>query len=202
MSLPTNPILWLANAALYMILTTLMVSQWEMIQWAHGESNKYRDERISSPIERYWYRDAKEYLEAGEPEKALPLLVRSVNVDPTSKAVFYLAETLSELHQYSQALARYEQYILLNPKFTDSYYRASEVHQKLGQSPAARDVLLRGRDFLQTIIPQNVPQIDRSVRTRFNNKALQVYQQMKVDLAMFEAKLLKLKPQRHVVPNS
>ena len=184
--------IWWLNAAVYAVLISIALTHWQELAWAHRQRIQYQNRSISGPIERGWYRQARDLLEDDRPEQARSLLQRSVDIDPTSKAVYYLGKAFYDLGRYADALTQFERYVELNPRYASSYLRIARIHRKLDDDAAARAVLERSRNYFRRLIPRYEPSWDDTVRKKYNRKAEKVYRDMKDDLDVLEAKLRDL----------
>ena len=68
--------IWWLNAAVYAVLISIALTHWQELAWAHRQRSQYQNQSISGPIERGWYREARDLLEEDRPEQALSLLQR------------------------------------------------------------------------------------------------------------------------------
>ena len=98
---------WL-NVVCYSALLLLCALYWGELRWAAAELPNYLSGRIGSPVERQLYREASRIIASrGDLERARGLLERSLAIDPTCEAGFWLAEYRFAVGRHDEALEQY-----------------------------------------------------------------------------------------------
>ena len=167
---------WL-NVAIWGAIVALAVAYGPELGWAARSLPRYLDGEIGAPIERTLYREAKRILRSGEDiERARPLLERSLAIDPTCEAGFWLAEYHFARGEHEEAAQRFARYIEIDPTRVDAYLKGAEALTELGRADDARRLLEAGLAYFEgswaDFIPKPLPNADR----RFNKKALRTHE--------------------------
>ena len=180
------------DAVLLACLLVVVVMHRHEMRWGSREISRYLQNEITSPSERHMYLRGRDLVRRDMPEAALPWLEEAARIDPTSKAVVYLAEAHYKLNRYPQALKYFQRYTQLNPTDLKAHLRIAEIESKSGNPAGARLALLRGCDFFRANLPLFESQQDGSVDAKYNDKARKTYQMYLDNLESMEKALHKL----------
>jgi tetratricopeptide (TPR) repeat protein len=146
------------------------------LRWAADELPRYLEGRIGSPGERKLYRKAKRIIESGgDLNLAREMLQRSIDIDPTSEAVYWMGRCHLSADRDDEALVQFLRYIELDPTKTEAYVRAAAIRAGRGDPAGARAVLEQGVDYFSSHEERFVPRPDPEVGMKYNNKAIDVY---------------------------
>jgi tetratricopeptide (TPR) repeat protein len=163
------------------------------LRWAAGELPRMLRGGIGTPAERDLYRRAREIIRSGERmERAELLLRRSLAIDPRGEAGYWLGEYFYRAGRDDEALAQLQAYLTIDPTIADAYLRLASVHERRGEADAARSVLERGRVFFAERHASLAPRPDPRVGERYNEKAVEVWEECARDAARLADEIARL----------
>lgn len=177
------------TAVVYALLFVLVVGNYHELTWAWSEMRGYRRGEISTTVEWEQFESGRELLGRGAPNAALWYLERSVEIDPTTEAVFYLGEARLRVGRVDAALEAYESYRRLNPRHGRVCERIAAIQRERGDVAAARSVLSACVARLRRAVELYQPRHDTSVHGRYNKKAAKVHRTLIRDLETAERAL-------------
>lgn len=164
------------NLLLLLTLLALGLHYREPLRWAVGELPLYLQGKISSPVERQLYVDARRLIEAGtDLPVAREMLERSIAIDPNSDAIYWMAEYHRAQGEHRAALEFYQRYLAFDPTRVDAYLRCAELLSQAGEIPQARRLLSDGARYFAAEAPRLEPRLDPTVAMRFNEKAMRLF---------------------------
>jgi tetratricopeptide (TPR) repeat protein len=146
------------------------------LRWAAREFPLFLQGRIGSPVERRLYLRAKQLIERGEDlETARSLLLRSIAIDPTSNAVYWMGEYYLATGDEGQALQEFERYLEFDPTRVEAYLQVSRILEGQARWVEAHAILERGLQFFSIRRGLLTPRPDPEAAMKFNEKALGRY---------------------------
>jgi len=164
------------NIILFVIIAWHIVQYHDTLRWAMKEIPRYCQNRISSPIERKLYRQAKSILKESDivdPAKAL--LDRSLAIDPNTEALFLLGEYYNKKGDIANALSHYNRYLEIDPTVVKTYLRIADILEKQNKSREAEKILEQGVNYFNKYAAQFKPHLNSQVSQRYNEAAQDVY---------------------------
>ena len=166
------------------------VTYWDELRWAARELPEYLQGDIGSPEERKLYRSARRIIESGgDLNLARELLQRSIDIDPTSGAVYWMGRCHLSAGRDDEALAQFLRYIELDPTRAEAYVRAAAIRAERGDGAGARAVLEQGVDYFSSHEERFAPRPDPGVRMKYNEKAIEVYRYYGKSIARLKRKI-------------
>jgi tetratricopeptide (TPR) repeat protein len=159
------------NLVLCALIVVLSLAYHRELSWAARELPGFLRGKIDAPLERRLYMSASRILrEKGDKSRALPLLEKSLNIDPYSEAVFWLGVYYFETGNLNGALTQFNRYREIDPAYVYSYLYCARIHKLRKENREVRRVLQEGCDALGDY-ENYVPHPDASVSDIYNEKA-------------------------------
>jgi tetratricopeptide (TPR) repeat protein len=164
------------NAVLYALIACLAVFYWSDLLWAVRALPEYLTGSIQPTKERsLCVGGAGKLTEANDLAAARTMLEKSLAIDPTSEALYWLAECSYQEKRYDDALRQFEAFIEIDPLVPEAYLTVAELLVMQKQPERARQILRRGAAYLGRAAELYRPRPDKSVRPKYNLKASATY---------------------------
>lgn len=196
MSRPTDGLhrgWYAATAGVWVLLGVLVWSFSGELRWSAGEIGNYLEGGIGSPPEHSAAHRAKRLIERDEAlEEARRLLEQSLDIDPRGEAVLGMARYLYTTHGADRARAAFEEVLELDPSCLEAYLKISAIHERRGETAAARAALERGLRVFEREAERYVARTDPDVDVRFNLKARGVQASYEGAVATLRRELARL----------
>ena len=164
------------NVVLYALIACVGILYWRELRWAARELPEYVTGKIKSTPERLLCVGAAGMIQEGTNlVVARAMLEKSLAIDPTSEALYWLAECSYQEKRYDEALRQFEAFIEIDPLVPEAYLTMAELLVLKQQPDRARQVLQRGVAYLNRQAELYRPRPDKSVRAKYNLKASATY---------------------------
>lgn len=178
------------NVALLVVILVLAGLYRPQLSWAWRGLPLYLMGRFPQQAELALYNAGLELLKSGEQrDRAKALLERSISIDPHSAAVLVLGEAYFQEGDLARALQHFHEFQRIDPSALLPYLRISEIHERLKNEGARREILERGVAYFESQVERFRPIYDPSVASRFNAKARAVYESYRKSLATLRERL-------------
>ncbi len=177
------------NVGIYLTLGVIVLIYAPELGWAVRALPVYLRGDIPGPVERAMYQQAAK-LPAAE---AIPLLRRSIEIDPNTEAVLILAKKLEEAGQPEEAREHYERYIQIDPYAREAYVELAALLEKQGKREQAMHVLEQGARHFRSNFERFRPHEDPAAEARENDKARRVYAEYRESAQQLEAAVKRLR---------
>ncbi len=164
------------NVVLYALIACVGFLYWRELLWAARELPGYLAGNIKSTPERLLCVGAAGMIQEGTNlVVARAMLEKSLAIDPTSEALYWLAECSYLDKRYDDALRQFEAFIEVDPMVPEAYLTVAELLVMQKQPERARQILRRGVAYLGRAAELHRPRLDKSVRPKYNLKASAAY---------------------------
>lgn len=180
------------NMVLFAAIMIIIAAYHGPLLWAVRQLPLYLQGRIDAPLETRQCHEAAGILRrGGDISGALPLLQRSVAVDPNSEALFWLGEYYSRKGEPDRAIRFYSDYRRINPLDGAAFLNLARLYELKGDSDKARAVLEEGLESLSRCRDYE-PVIDGTVSDRYNRKAGQAFKSLVDSDSLLRKELTRL----------
>lgn len=179
------------NVGIYLTLGVVVLIYGSELGWAVRALPVYLRGDIPGPVERAMYQQAAK-LPAAE---AIPLLRRSIEIDPNTEAVHILAKKLVEVGQPEEARQHYERYIQIDPYAREAYLELASLLEGQDKREQATRVLERGARHFRSNVERFRPHEDPAAEARENDKARRVYAEYGESARLLETAAKRLRAQ-------
>jgi tetratricopeptide (TPR) repeat protein len=181
------------NMALFSAIMLIIIVFHGPLLWAVRQLPLYLKGRIDAPLETRQCHEAAAILSrGGDISGALPLLQRSISVDPNSEALFWLGEYYSRKGEPDRAILFYSQYRGINPLDGAACLSLARLYELKGEPGKARAVLEEGLESYRRVKDYE-PVIDGTVNDRYNRKAGQAFKSLVDSDSLLRRELTRLK---------
>ena len=185
------------NALLFAVIALLTVVYARELRWAAAELPGYLEGVFSETPERQLYLEAERILREGRDiDRALPLLEKSLDIDPRGEAGFWLGLYHEMSGDGERALEAYTRYLQTDPVLLQTYLQMAGIHQRQGRSKDARDALQRGLSYFEANAEHYRPFVDRTASPDHNDKARQAYARYRTAINTLREALASLEDER------
>ncbi|MGH9614172.1 MAG: tetratricopeptide repeat protein [Bryobacteraceae bacterium] len=115
----------------------------EQRQYEKAREQLEKELQLGSPYPRTYLQLGHVFVELNKPAQALPLLDRSLKIDPDSGGVVWadIGRAYRIMNQPGKAAAAYEKAIALGQKTSSVYYQLAMVARKTGDAARSREAL-------------------------------------------------------------
>jgi tetratricopeptide (TPR) repeat protein len=177
------------NIVLYVLIVALVVAYHDDLSWAVRKFPRYIRGTIDAPLERRLNVDAMKLLQAdGDISPALPILEKSLSIDPHSEAVFWLGIYYFRGGDFDKALMQFARYRELDPAYVYTYLICARIYNVRKDPVNARRILREGMDFFSDS-REYEPRKDPGVPEKFNRKADNIYKRCQESYQLLQKEL-------------
>jgi tetratricopeptide (TPR) repeat protein len=165
------------NLFVYGLIIILLVLFRHELYWAQKTLCGYLwTNNFDPPADILLLKEAETYLGPnGDLKDAEQLLIKAIQIDPYSRANYYLGNCYADQNKFDDALKYYERFRKIDPSFWRIYLNSIQL-LKIKRDIDTLEVLLKeGINFYKKRVELYQPRLDETVEKRFNDKALETY---------------------------
>jgi len=157
----------------------LLVFFYRPLSWAAHSLPRLAEGSIDAPLEKRLYIKAARIICKGDDiSAALPLLERSIRIDPRSEALFWAGQYYLRVNDSERGLEYLYRHKAADPSHVQTYLAIAALHRAHGRIPEAIGILQEGCTYFNDF-ERYRPVIDDSVPQKYNVKADQSYRYRK-----------------------
>ena len=115
----------------------------EQRQYGKAREQLEKELQLGSPYPRTYLQLGHVFVELNQPERALPLLGKSLKIDPDSSGIVWadIGRAYRTMNQPGKAAAAYEKAIALGQRTSSVYYQLAMMTKKTGDVARSREAL-------------------------------------------------------------
>lgn len=165
------------NILIYGLIVVLILLFSRDIMWAQKTLRGYLwSGNFDPPADIILLNEARIHLAPdGDLQYVQELLDKAIQIDPYSRANYYLGNCYAYQQKIDDALKCYENFRKIDPSFWRTYWSSIQLLKKKGDLDTLELLLSEGFDFYKKRVDLYQPQVDETIDQVFNNKAAETY---------------------------
>jgi tetratricopeptide (TPR) repeat protein len=185
---PTKHKLLYANIILYVLIILLLLLFHRELIWAQKTMRGYLfTGQLDPPYSNILLLKALQHSDFGEDaEVRHRLLKEAYQIDPYSLALLLLGDYYKNHGQEDLALSSYNQFLVIDPSFTEVYVKMAEILRERKDHEAVMKLIEKGIIHFNQRVTFYQPRYNVSVPKEFNHKASKIYTSAKEGLERLE----------------